>query len=276
MEPLRDTFSAPDGAPLHRDRWLPEGHPRGQVVYAHGYADHPGRYRNLFEDLVGRGLAVHALDQAGHGRSPGRPGQVLDARAWVDSLVALLEELQAEVGPVALIGHSFGAAACARAAQLRPDLIDALVLLAPFVRSGLGYAGWLLRVVDVLARALPAWPTAPVDPEVVSRNPEEVAAYRHDPLVFHGRVPLAAARELHALGPRVLADAERLVTPVLVLQGSADRLSAPDGSRSLYERAAASDRTLREVEGGYHDLLHDLDAERVRAGLVAWLEERLA
>lgn len=270
-----EAWRSDDGATLHLAHALPAPEPRAHVVVVHGFAEHGGRYTELSEALVAAGMAVHAVDLRGHGHSSGRRGLVTSAGRLVADLTRLLERLQAEPGPLALFGHSFGGALALRTAQERPDLLDALVLSAPYLTTALPDPPWLLRAGALASHLLPAVRTRAIDPDVISKKPEEVRRYRDDPLVDTRGVPLASVRELHALGPLVLNGAERLVTPMLIVHGDADRLAAVDGSRRLARAAASHDVTLRIVEGGYHELLHDTDADRVRSGIVDWLVDRL-
>ena len=45
--------------------------------------------------------------------------------------------------------------------------------------------------------------------------------------------------------------------PLLALHGTADKLTAPSGSRALIETIPSRDKTLRIYDGYFHDLLHE-------------------
>src|SRR5262249_29036793 len=81
MTVVRDegTFRGTGGVGRHWRRAAPaHDEPRGVVVLVHGYAEHLGRYDAFVAHLVGRGLAVVAVDLRGHGRSGGPRGHCLD------------------------------------------------------------------------------------------------------------------------------------------------------------------------------------------------------
>lgn len=263
------------GARLHLAHTLPSEPARAHVVVVHGYGEHGGRYAELSEALARAGFAVHVPDLRGHGHSSGRRSLITDAEVLVDDLTDLLERLQAEPGPLALYGHSFGAALVLRAAQERPDLLDALVASAPYLVTALNDPPWLFRAAAWASHVLPWVRTRPLDDRTISAVPGEVRRYSEDPLVDRGGVPLASIREMHALGPLVLAEAANLVTPTLIVHGASDGLSDPEGSRRLARSAATADLTLRIVEGGFHDVLHDVEGDRVRTGIIDWLVDRL-
>ncbi|MEX2501028.1 MAG: lysophospholipase [Trueperaceae bacterium] len=273
-------FRADDGVVLHRTIDAATGD--GVLAHAlvvHGFAEHGGRYDALARRWSAEGIEVHRLDLRGHGRSPGTRARIDDADRYVADLVGVLSELQGRSARVAAFGHSFGGALVLRAAQTRPDLLDAVAVTAPFLRSALGDPAWLLAVARAASRWLPNLRTRPLDAGAVSRDPEQVRAYRDDPLVDRGGARLASVRELHDLGARVLRDAAVPTPPTLLVHGSADAVADPDGSRAYAARAEkrgnGHDVTVREVDGGAHALLHDHDAERVLAGTTSWLLDRL-
>ena len=87
---IESGFTGARGRHIFTQSWLPEGSPRDQVVIAHGYAEHSGRYDAVARFLTARGFAVHALDHHGHGRSEGARAVIerfAQADADIDTLV---------------------------------------------------------------------------------------------------------------------------------------------------------------------------------------------
>jgi alpha-beta hydrolase superfamily lysophospholipase len=62
---------------------------------------------------------------------------------------------------------------------------------------------------------------------------------------------------------------------VLILHGTADKATKASGSQFFYDTAGARDKTLKLYEGGYHDLLNDLDKQVVMTDITAWIDARL-
>ncbi|MEE8470961.1 MAG: alpha/beta hydrolase, partial [Dehalococcoidia bacterium] len=79
---------------------------------------------------------------------------------------------------------------------------------------------------------------------------------------------LKALREL----PRHMAE---INLPILIMHGTADRLSDPGGSQMLYERLGSSDKTLKLYEGFYHEVFNEPDHRRVLGDVEAWLATRI-
>lgn len=270
------SFRGRSGHTLHTLSWNPDERPRGLVVLAHGYAEHAGRYEGLAAELAGRGMAVRALDFAGHGKSAGPRGDVEDLDGLVEDLGAFVSEargLEPELR-CGLMGHSMGGAVAALLMCRRPQLVDALVLSAPYLRHAEPVSQGRLRLVRRLARVLPRLGVERLDPRRLSRLPSEVEAYRTDPLVFHGKVNARTVLELFE-GAKAIECAPKLEVPLLVLHGNEDCIADPSASGDLSRRAGSRDVTFELLGGGYHELLNDLEQERIRERIAEWLEARL-
>jgi lysophospholipase len=168
------------------------------------------------------------------------------------TLIALLFALdrQADLAGLVLTG-------CA----LRPALANPLLIT-------------MVRALDGLI------PQARLVPELnlhaISRDPAVVAAYAADPLVYHGKLPVA----LGAATARSVQDIERrlpqLRLPVLALHGSADQLTLPAGTQLLAARATSAQVTVHIWEGLYHEVHNEPEQAAVLDEIAAWLDARLA
>ncbi|MDR9391564.1 MAG: alpha/beta fold hydrolase [Trueperaceae bacterium] len=245
-----------------------DGRRVGRALFVHGFAEHAGRYRPFAERLAAAGVETTLLDLPGHGRSPGPRGRIDDAEALVDRLAARLADLGRDGTPVAALGHSFGGALLLRAAQRPGHDTRIVAVTGPYLASALATPAWLLALVGAASRVAPGLRTRPVPSGTVSGVRDEVEAYDRDPLVDRGGVRLASLRELHALGPRVLADAARTRVPVVIVHGADDALAAVEGSRAFAAASGAAEVDLHVVPNGAHDLLHDVAATDVAARLL--------
>jgi acylglycerol lipase len=62
---------------------------------------------------------------------------------------------------------------------------------------------------------------------------------------------------------------------VLILHGTADKATRPDGSQEFFDKAGSTDKTFKLYDGHYHDLLNDLGREAVMDDIVGWIDARL-
>src|SRR5580704_8739206 len=120
------------------------------VVLVPGLGDLRAGYRFLAPALRAAGYRVACTDLRGHGDSDATFASYGDEETAGD-VIALIEALG---GPAVVVGNSMGAAAAALIAAQRPELVDGLVLVGPFVRNGKTSA--LQRVLLRVGMA-PAW-----------------------------------------------------------------------------------------------------------------------
>jgi acylglycerol lipase len=63
-----------------------------------------------------------------------------------------------------------------------------------------------------------------------------------------------------------------LTLPILILHGTLDMNTKPSGSQHFYDMAGSTDKTLKLYEGGFHDLLNDIDKESVIVDIKSWID----
>ncbi len=269
-------FEAYDGLALNEHRWLPDGDATRVVVAVHGFLEHGGRHGEVAAELNGHGYAFYAVDLRGHGRSEGERVFVRTFSQYLRDVELFLDHVAArEPGkPVFLYGFSMGGTIAASLAARGLAKVRGLVLVAPAVRVGSGVFPLLQPLARLVGRLAPRLRVVRMGFRGMSRDPEAVAQMKSDPLVYHERFPTRTAGELIAAG-RLLEDmAEAIEPPLLTMHGTGDRVTDPEGSRRLHERAGSTDKTLKLYDGLYHDLLHEVGTEQVVADLVAWLNAR--
>jgi alpha-beta hydrolase superfamily lysophospholipase len=255
--------------------WLPASGPRAAVVLAHGASEHSGRYAWTGERLAERGYALYAVDHRGHGRSEG-PRAVIDrmdnAVEDLNQLVAIACSRHGDRRPF-LLGHSMGGAVALAYALRHQEELEGLVLSAPL--AALEAASPVTRWTGILLSAVaPRLGVYEIDSTAVSRDPEVVRAYDADPLNHHGKLPARTVAELTAAVGRFPVEVPRLTLPLLVMHGTADRLTPPEGSEMVHAGVASGDKTILRYDGLYHEILNEPERDRVVGDILAWLDAR--
>src|SRR5439155_15622799 len=108
-----------------------------------------------------------------------------------------------------------------------------------------------------------------------SRDPQAVARMNSDALIAKDSQPAETAAEMLKAADRLKENMPNFTVPVLIIHGTADKARRTAGSQHFYNNAASTDKTLKLYEGHYHDLLNDVDREKVIADIQNWLDQRL-
>ncbi|WP_437435978.1 lysophospholipase [Mycobacterium avium] len=259
------------------DVWTPEVAPRAVLVLSHGFGEHPRRYDHVARRFGAAGLVTYALDHRGHGRSGGKRVLVRDIHEYTtdfDTLVGIATREHHGLKCI-VVGHSMGGGIVFAYGVERPDNYDLMVLSGPAVAAQDQVSPLLALAAKVLGVIVPGLPAQELDADAVSRDPEVVAAYRNDPLVYHGKVPAGVGRALLQVGETMPQRAPALTAPLLVVHGSDDRLIPVAGSRRLVECVGSADVELKVYPGLYHEVFNEPEREQVLDDVVGWITARL-
>ncbi len=273
IERGENMLDASDRVRLFNQFWKPQN-PKAVLLIVHGLKDHSSRYASLGEQLVSHGYAVYALDLRGHGKSEGE-------RAFVGSFDDYLRDLdlfydkvrRAEPGkPVFLFGHSMGGAIALLFTLGRNPEIRGLVLSAPALKVPIDVSPLLVWFTKRLGGIAPKRSVFKLENKLFTRDLEALAAMNSDPLIYNKPHPARTATELLRAIDRIQKTMSSLMIPIMLMHGTADKITNPDGSRQLDEAALSTDKTLKLYQGHYHDLLHDLENSDVANDLLQWLD----
>lgn len=256
----------------------PAENARGSLLLTHGFAEYAERYVAHYHQLVPKlnalGFDVYGWDMQGHGRSPGTRG-VADMRKAVADHRAARRVLFAHGKPLFVLGHSLGGLVTAASVASEPAHVAGVVLSAPALSiSAPAHLRAIAGIVSVFAPSARLVP--PLDAEGLSRIPEEVEAYRNDPMVSDTRVPAKTGATAIDVAEAAWRRYPEWRTPVLVLHGEQDRATDPGGSKRFHATVKAADKKLEIYPQGRHELLNDLERDAAMHVITAWLSERLA
>ena len=265
-------------AGLYYQGWLPEGEPKALLLVVHGLAEHSGRYMNLVNRFVPQGYAVYGIDHLGHGRSEGRRlvlERFADYTEPLKTYSAMVRCWQPGK-PVFLIGHSMGGLIGATYLLTNQEELAGAILSGPAVKVAGHIPAATIFVGRVLSVLFPGMGIVERGgAEAICRDPAVVAAYLADPLVYQGKMTARLGAEMLGAMERLRREAGKIRLPLLILQGSADRLVDPAGARLLYDRVASPDKRLVVYEGFYHEVFNEPEHDRVLSDVELWLEAHL-
>ncbi len=212
------------------------------VICAPGMGDIRQTFRYLVPALVEAGYRVATFDIRGHGESD-TTFATFDDEAEASDIIALAEHLGS---PASVIGNSMGSAAGVIAAAARPELIESLVLVGPFVRNPRvsPILTAVMRVATAAPWAAPVW-KAYLPSLYAGRKPADQVEFAAAANAAMRRKGYAAAFSKtthlsHAPAEAVLSNVK---SPVLVVMGELD----PDFPKPADEAAWIGEQLDAEV-----------------------------
>lgn len=274
------------GVAIVYDVYEAAGAARGVVQLLHGVGEHAGRYGTVIEALTRDGFHVYADDHRGHGRTgirqhggPAKLGRLGRGglRAAVDAcwqLTGIIREEHADL-PLVLLGHSWGSFLAQKLLNQHPQGYDAVVLTgsAYLTPTHLNAAPLNARWAGADAHGL----------EWLSRDPAVWQRFRDDPLTTETPLlklfgPIEAAK-LYGRPKRDLSSRGGHNLPVLLMVGRDDPVGGPRSVHKLADayrsRSGLTDVTTLVYPDARHELFNELQADAVRADLLAWLDARI-
>lgn len=268
-----------DGARLYQHDLAPEHAGTGAVLaLMHGYGEHSRRYDELAGYLVARGHVVCRLDARGHGRSTGQRGHVRRYDEYLDDFVAFVNAIvERHPGrPLFVLGHSNGGLIAVRALERGLPGVQGLVLTSPLLGLRARHRPVPDAVARVLSFALPRLPLpSGLDAAELTHDVALREAHARDRWIHRVATPRWYWSTTLA-GRAALAEAPRLVVPLLVVQGQDDPIVEPALAEQLCARAGSSDKSCVMRPGELHEVLNELARVELFDMIASWLERRLA
>jgi len=269
-------FKGVGGLNLFARSWRPEGQPpRALIVIAHGVLSHSGYYEWAAQQLVTAGFAVYALDHRGRGQSEGERWFVESVDDYAADLATFIQIAKGqEPGlPTFLLGHSAGGVISSIYA------LEHQAELAGFICESFAFQvyapDFALALVKGLSHVAPHVHVLKLPIKEFSRDPKVVETMNADPLLAGEVQPTTTVAALVRADERLDKEFPLIKLPLLILHGTADKVTKPGGSQKFYDNAGSTDKTLKLYEGHAHDLLNDYGKETVIADIRTWLEAHL-
>jgi acylglycerol lipase len=270
-----EKFVGAGGFNIFLRTWQPQAPPRGVMVLVHGFNSHSGYYAWAAEQFTSAGFAVYALDLRGRGKSDGD-------RFWVDNYTEYVSDVAHTVRiaksrepglPVFLLGHSAGGVISS------VYTIEHQAELAGFICESFAYQvpapDFVLQVLKGISHIVPHAKVLHLKNGDFSRDPNVVQAMNDDPYVGDETQPAHTVAQMVLADERLKREFPLIKIPVLILHGTVDKATKPEGSKFFYETAGSKDKTLKLYEGHFHDLLNDYDRDVVMADIIGWINARM-
>lgn len=269
-------FTSQDGLKIFYRSYQADNE-RARLVIAHGLGEHSGRYGNVVERLLPKGITIWALDLRGHGHSDGRQGHVSTFDQYLSELRTMVE-IATEGGPDAikifLLGHSMGGLVALNFPPRFPEIIDGVIASSP----SLGLTVKVPAIKGALGKIMSSiWPSLTLGNELdaskISHDEEVVRAYEKDPLV-HDRVTARWFTEFLSAMETTNQLASKIKVPILMQVAGDDHLVSAQSSKTFFEKLDLEDKTLHFYDDLYHEIYNEREDQRAKVltDLETWLE----
>jgi alpha-beta hydrolase superfamily lysophospholipase len=265
-----------EGYKLYGQGWSPM-EVKGVVIIVHGFNEHSSRYADAAERLTKSGYAVLALDQFGHGKTEGKRGHTPSYDAFLDSIQIMLDEANKRFPDAKkyLWGHSMGGGIVINFLLRRNPKINAAVATGPLLKLAFEPPAFKVFLASMMKNIYPAFTEkAEIESSGISRDAAEVRKYNADPY-NHGKITAGTFFGFFEAGKWALEHAGELKTPLLLMHGTADRLTSFEGTKEFASKAPKNLVTLKLWEGYYHELHNEPEPDRTTAinFLINWLDK---
>lgn len=245
--------------------WSDKGkEPQGVVIAIHGLMKHGGVFDKLGGYLADKGYVVVAQDLRGYGRwrddsSKFKGGDKVNYEKSYEDLVNLAARMRSlhPKQPVFYIGESLGADLALHLAGVRPDLADGLILSSPAILHHHSLCKQM--VVDAAKFVTNPAREFNMDPYIrsyTSDDPRITDEALKDPLTRRS-LSLKALLGSRKTMKETLAYVRNIPPhiPVLIIQGSADKIIKAEGIVDLMTNLKSKDQSVRWLDSRGHVLL---------------------
>jgi acylglycerol lipase len=233
------------GETIYAQGWNPP-HPKGVICIIHGFTEHSSRYSDAAGRLGQAGYAVLTYDQFGHGKTTGKRGHA-DYDAFLDSVKIILQEAETRFPGVKkfLWGHSMGGGIVLNYVLKHHPALAGVIATGPLLKLSFEPPAVKMLLAKIMARIYPAFTQpAELDTDAISRDVSEVLKEKNDPY-NHGKISAGTFLGMYQAGQWNLMHASSLQIPLLLMHGTADRLTSPEGSKEFASRAPKGKVTLK-------------------------------
>ena len=221
--------------------------PRISMLLIHGFGLHKGAYEDFARTMAADGVAVYAIDVRGFGSWIKKGQNRIDFKATIDDIGLSLQEIKKihpEL-PIIVLGESMGGAIALKAAATYPSLVDGVISSVP---AGDRYdsANSEIGVVKHILFHGFNDPMNVGDGIVNSATKKEDLrkAWLDDPLARSEITPNELITFQKFMNKSFDVAARIKKAPVLVIQGTKDKLVRPAGTWKLYHSIASPNRQI--------------------------------
>lgn len=257
-------------------KFWPVDNPRAVVCLVHGLGEHIGRYETVASFFTGNQIAVIGFDLPGFGRSAGKRGHTLPFPACIEEIAATIHQANDFYPgtPVFLYGQSMGGNLVLNYLLDYPSTLAGVIAASPWIRLQDPPSRLLTVFAKTMKLIFPSFTQSNnLDASQLSNDPAVRTAYLADPLV-HDRISVATGVDMLEAAARLEYFEGDVSVPLLLLHGSQDAITSPDGTKDFAGRVSG-DITLKIWKDLKHELHNEPNKAEVLSFVINWMNDIL-
>jgi acylglycerol lipase len=245
------------------------------IILVHGIGEHIQRYSHWIQKFNEKGFGIVGVDLPGHGKSDGKRGRLNSYSLTDEMLDFLIAEFKKTFPgiPVFIYGHSLGGGIALQYILQKNPEIKGAVITSPWLRLSFEPTRFQLILAGIMKRVYPSLiqPTGLVINHI-SHDQNVIEAYISDPMI-HDKISAGLFNSASSAGKYSLLHADDLKIPILLMHGSDDQISSPQGSRDFASKTKMAE--LKIWDGGYHELQNETFKDDVFSYIEKWIEKQI-
>lgn len=248
---------------------------RAVIILVHGLGDHIQRFSHWVDMFLSEGIGFLGADLPGHGKSDGKRGYIKNYSVTSEMLDIMITEYKKTFPgiPVFIYGHSLGGGIVLEYTLRKSPEIAGAIVTSPWLR--LSFEPNRLKMI--LARIMKSLLPSLIQPSGLiishmSHDKEIVDKYLSDPL-GHKKISLSLFHSAVSAADYSLDNAENLKVPLLLMHGSGDLITSPQGSIDFAAKTKMAE--LKIWDGGYHELHNEPFKDEVFSYIIKWIEKQI-
>lgn len=263
---------------LYYRHWPALANTKAVVLLVHGLGEHSQRYDHLAAHLNKADYALSSMDLPGHGKSDGARGHIETFDVFENAVLGLYRKTVKENPgkPIFLLGHSMGGLIATKFLLNHQDKFKGAMLSGAAIQSPQEPPAWQVGLIKLIAKLLPKTPMLALDGSGVSRDPKVVENYMADPLVSKAKLSAQFLVSMTNAMQDCKDHASKISLPLMIMHGSADVMTAPEGSQLLHDSITSNDKQITLYDGLFHEIFNEPEAESIFSEMVAWMDDRAA
>jgi acylglycerol lipase len=229
------------------------------------------------EALTQAGYHLVGFDLRGHGLSEGKRGHTPSFGHLLDDVQRFLQAVKDQMDhhnlPIFLYGHSLGGTIAINFGLQRQPNLTGMIVTSPSLALAFEPSKAKIAAAKIMAKLMPTFAMKNgLETEALSRDIRVVKAYNDDVYV-HDALSARLGLDMLESGQSALQNAPAWNLPLLLMHGTADRITSHKASQQFAETAGTKvDLVL--WENAYHEIHNDLDNQDVILQITTWLDEK--